>query len=150
MKKLIILLIFAVPFVGCATKGDTPFQESGVKPDVFCNVIQKPNSLLMGTWECRFSRVRSDLTKLDKNYVKYRLIKHEDKYALYFHRTWRSGRKKIQEWKNWDINGQEISGPYGVRIFVQNRNVYFTIRGLDEPAKMTRLEDQPIVQNTRL
>ncbi|UCG20777.1 MAG: hypothetical protein JSU80_13870 [Deltaproteobacteria bacterium] len=140
MKKLIISFIFVLTFLGCATKGTQPSQESGEKPDVFCNVIQRPDPLLMGTWECNFSRVRSDLTKLDKNYVKYRLIKYDDKYALYFDRTWRSGRKKIREWKNWDINGQEISGPYGVRIFVAGSDVYFTIRGLDEPAKMTRIE----------
>lgn len=141
MKKLIILLIFVVAFVGCATKGTTPFQESGEKPDVFCNVIQKPDPLLMGTWESRFSRVHSDFTKLDKEYVKYKLIKYDDKYALYFHRTWNSGRKKIREWKDWTTNGQEITGKYGVRIFVQGSDVYFTIQGLQEPAKMSRIED---------
>jgi hypothetical protein len=119
------------------------FPESGEKPDVFCNVIQEPDPLLMGAWECKFYRLPPgafDATKRTINHVKYRLTKYNDKYALYFYRTWRSGRKKITEWKNWDINGKEITAGYGVRIFVQGTDVYFTIRGLAEPAKMTRIQ----------
>jgi len=143
MKRLAIYLSFLVTFVGCATNGEKLFPESGEKPDVFCNVIQEPDPLLMGAWECKFHRLPPgafDATKRTINHVKYRLIQYEDKYALYFYRTWRSGRKKIREWKNWDINGQEITAGYGVRIFVKHGEVYFTIRGLAEPAKMTRIE----------
>jgi hypothetical protein len=141
MKRLSIFLIFFFSLFGCATKGSTPFNDSEAKPEAFCKVIQKPAPLLMGTWECRFTRA-SGTAKADKNYVKYRLLKYNDKYCLYFYRTWRSGKKKKREWKNWTINGQEISGEpqFGVRIFVEGSDVYFTIRGLDEPVKMSRVE----------
>ena len=141
MKKLIIFLVFLITLVGCATKANTPSYDSELKPDTFCEVIQKPVPLLMGTWECRFTRAIGT-AKADKNYVKYQLVKYEDKYGLYFYRTWRSGKKKKTEWKNWTINGQEILGEpqFGVKVFVQGSDVYFIIRGLEEPVKMSRVE----------
>ena len=107
MKRFTILLIYLFIFVGCASTKETPPQEFGGKPDVFSSVIQKPDPLLMGTWECRFLRTVGK-SRPDANYVKYRLIKQDDKYGLYFYRTWRDGRKKKAEWKNWTINGKEI------------------------------------------
>ena len=97
----------------------------------------------MGTWEGRYTRA-ADISNLDKNYIKYQLIEYKGKYALYFYRTWRSGQQKIKEWKKWTINGQEITGVggFGVKIFVQNGGVYYTIRGLKEPAKMSRVVEQ--------
>jgi hypothetical protein len=143
MKKVTILLMYLLILVGCATTKGTPPQEFGGTPDVFSSVIQKPDPLLMGTWECRFLRTVGK-SRPDNNYVKYRLIKHGDKYGLYFYRTWRDGKKKIAEWKNWTINGKEILGEprkFGVKIFVQGEDVYFTIRALDKPAKMSRVVD---------
>ena len=141
MKKVTILSIFLFTFVGCAIKGGKTLSDLG-EPDVFCTVIQKPDPLLMGTWEGRLSRTGSDWANIDKEYVMYKLMKYDDKYALYFYRTWQSGRKKIKEWKNWTINDKQILGPsqYGIRIFVQAGVVYFTIRGADEPARMSRVE----------
>jgi hypothetical protein len=141
MKKLAIFLVFLFTLVGCATKGNAPSDDSELRPDTFCKVIQKPVPLLIGTWECRFTRA-SGTGKADKNYVMYQLMKYEDKYGLYFYRTWRSGKKKKTEWKNWTINGQEILGEpqFGVKIFVQGRDVYFIVRGLEEPVKMSRVE----------
>lgn len=138
MKKLIIFLIFLFTFVGCSTKGAKSFSEIG-EPDAFCEVVKKPDPLLMGTWEGRYTRTTAK--GMDKNYIKYRLIEYDGKYALYFYRTWQSGQKKVKQWKKWTINGQEISAPggYGVSIFVQNSDVYFAIRGLKEPVKMSRV-----------
>jgi hypothetical protein len=142
MKKLTIFLVFLFTLFGCATKGNTPSDDSELKPDVFCEVIQKPVPLLMGTWECSFTRAIGT-AKADINYVKYQLIKYDDKYGLYFYRTWRSGKKKKKEWKNWTINGQEILGEpqFGVKISLQGGDVYFIIRGLEEPVKMSRVKD---------
>jgi len=139
MKRLSIVLILLLTFVGCSTKGAKSFSEIG-EPDAFCEVVQKPDPLLMGTWEGRYTRA-ADVAKMDKNYIKYRLIEYDGKYALYFYRTWQSGQKRVKQWKKWTINGQEISAPggYGVKIFVQGSDVYYTIRGLKEPAKMSRV-----------
>jgi hypothetical protein len=139
MKRLSIALILLLTFVGCSTKGAKSFSELG-EPDAFCEVVQKPDPLLMGTWEGRYTRA-ADVSNLDKNYIKYRLIEYKGKYALYFYRTWRSGQQKIKEWKKWTINGQEITGVggFGVKIFVQGGDVYYTIQGLKQPAKMSRV-----------
>ena len=139
MKRLSIALILLLTFVGCSTKGAKSFSEIG-EPDAFCEVVQKPDPLLMGTWEGRYTRA-ADVAKMDKNYIKYRLIEYDGKYALYFYRTWQSGQKRVKQWKKWTINGQEISAPggYGVRIFVQGSDVHFAIRGLKEPVKMSRV-----------
>ena len=139
MKRLAIFLIFLLSFVGCAIKGSKSFSDLG-EPDAFCEVIQEPAPLLMGTWEGRYTRA-ADIADLDKNYVKYRLIEYGDQYALYFYRTWHSGQKRAKEWKKWTINGQEISGSYGVKIFVQGNAVYFSMRGLEQPVRMSRVEE---------
>jgi hypothetical protein len=138
MKKLIIFLIFLLTFVGCGIKGGKSFSDLE-QPDAFCEVIQKPDPLLMGTWEGHYTRTTTK--GMDKNYIKYRLIEYDGKYALYFYRTWQSGKKRVKQWKKWTINGQEISAPggYGVSIFVRGSDVYFTIRGLKEPVKMSRV-----------
>lgn len=140
MRKLIVYLVFLLTIVGCSMKGKTPFDNTELKPDVFCEVIQEPDPLLIGTREGHFTRAE-DWADLDKNYVKYKLIKYDDKYALYFYRRWHSGTKRANEWKNWTINGKEITGKYGVRIFVQGSDVYFTMRGVKEPAQMIRVEN---------
>lgn len=142
MRRIIVLLAFLFLFVGCSRNITKSSPNADMKPDAFCTVIQEPDPLLMGTWECYFVR-HKERDVPDNNYVKYNLTKYDDKYGLYFYRTWRRGRKKVMEWKSWTINGKNISGEpnFGVRIFVQGNNVYFTIRGLDEPAKMTRVED---------
>jgi hypothetical protein len=137
MKRLSIALILLLSFVGCSTKGAKSFSDLG-EPDAFCKLIQKPDPLLMGTWEGRYTR-DADVSDLDKNYIKYQLLEYKGKYALYFYRTWHSGQKKIKGWKKWTINGQEITGGYGVKIFVQGGGVYYTIRGLKQPAKMSRV-----------
>ena len=138
MKKLIIFLIFLLTFVGCGIKGGKSFSDLE-QPDAFCEVIQKPDPLLMGTWEGHYTRTTTK--GMDKNYIKYRLIEYDGKYALYFYRTWQSGQKKVKQWKKWTINGQEISAPggYGVSVFVRGSDVYFTIRGLKESVKMSRV-----------
>ena len=140
MKRLTIFLIFLLAFAGCSVKGAKSLTDLG-EPNAFCQVIQKPDPLLLGTWEGRYTR-DADISDLDKNYIKYRLIEYQGKYALYFYRTWHSGQRKIREWKKWAINGQEITGSYGVKIFVQDSNVYYTIRGLKQPAKMSRVVEE--------
>ena len=95
----------------------------------------------MGTWEGRYTRTK-DIAAMDKNYIKYQLIEYNGKYALYFYRTWQSGQKKVKEWKKWSINGKEITGSFDVKIFVQGNDVYFTIRDLKEPAKMSRVQEE--------
>ena len=139
MKKLTLFLIFLLPFAGCSVKGGKSFSDLA-EPDIFCEVIQKPDPLLMGTWEGLYTRTMN-IADMDKNYIKYRLLEYNGKYGLYFYRTWRSGQKRLQEWKKWSINDKEITGSFGVKIFVRGNDVYFTIRDLKEPTKLSRVQE---------
>ena len=132
MKNLCIaLVLLLVGLSGCTT---LQAGEGAAKPGVFCQVQQPPDPLLLGTWECYFVR------GAQSNYVRIVLVKYGDKYGLYENRVY--GKKRISAWKDWIINGKEILGvpeKYGVRIFVQDHDVYFTIRGLEHPARMKRV-----------
>ena len=142
MRKLTIFLVFLFTLVGCGTKEKTLLADSESRPDAFCKVIRQPAPLLMGIWECSFARY-PDKSRPDENYVKYQLVEYDQKYALHFYRTWKGGRKMVTVWKEWTINGQEILGDpeFELKIFVQGEDVYFTIRGLHEPVKMSRVKN---------
>ena len=127
-------------FVACSMNGKTLFDNPELKFDAFWNVIQKPDPLLAGIWEGRFTRAE-DRANLDKNYIKYKLIKYDENYGLYFYRSWHSGKRKVKEWKKWSISGQEITSNYGVRTFVRDGNVFFNMRDVKEPAKMSRIQN---------
>lgn len=141
MKKL--LVFFSVATLALTWWAAAPSLADLDQPDIYCELVEEPDPLLLGTWECNFTRFR-DTGNPDTNYLKYTLRKFgEEKYGLHLERVWRRGRKRINEWKGWTINGSQITGnpKYGVRIFAQGGDVYFTIRGLKKPAKMERVED---------
>ena len=127
-----------VALVACQTVSSAGSLEgmSG-NPTVFCNVVDKPEPILMGGWRCLYVRYMSESHQFDTNQVEYRLIKHGEQYALYFYRTAHGGKKKYIGWQNWTINGNEISSDTGVKISAQNGNVYFSL-GEGTPEKMTR------------
>jgi hypothetical protein len=106
------------------------------KPDVFCKVIKEPDPALMGSWKCMFER-RLEEGGWETDPVEYRLIKYEDKYALYFYRVSRGGKKKYIGWREWTINGTEILSDTGVKIFTQNGEVFFVWQD-GKPTRMTR------------
>jgi hypothetical protein len=107
-------------------------------PTVYCNVVQEPNPLLLGGWKCVFP-LHLESGELDTNPAKYWLVKEGDRYALYFDRTARNGRKRYSGWKDWTIRGAEIDSGTGVRIYTQDGAVFF--RWKDErAAQMTRID----------
>jgi hypothetical protein len=109
-----------------------------------CDHERNTTTRVWGETRCFQRIVGKNRRRPDANHVKYRLIKQDDTYGLYFYRIWHRGKKKTAEWKNWTINGKEILGEprkFGVKIFVQGKDVYFTIRALDKPAKMSRVEE---------
>jgi hypothetical protein len=107
------------------------------KPDVFCQVTKEPDPLLMGSWKVMFER-RLEEGGWDTDPAEYRLIKYEDKYALYFYRVSRGGKKKYIGWRDWTINGTEIQSNTGVRIFTKDGEVFFVWQD-GKPTKMTRI-----------
>jgi hypothetical protein len=108
------------------------------KPDVFCQVLKEPDPLLIGSWTCIFERAIED-GKRETNPAEYRLIKSENQYALYFYRTSRDGRKRYMGWREWTINGTQITSGSGVRIFVENGEIFFAWKD-GTPVKMTRVD----------
>jgi hypothetical protein len=105
-------------------------------PDVFCRVIKAPDPALMGSWKCMFERQLEEGGS-ETNPAEYRLIKYEDKYALYFNRVSRGGKKKFMGWRDWTIDGAQITSDTGVTIFAKNGDVFFVWQG-EKPVKMTR------------
>ena len=74
----------------------------------------------------------------DTDPAEYRLLKYEDKYALYFYRVSRGGKKKYMGWRDWTIDGNQITSKTGVRIFTENGEVFFVWQD-GKPVKMTRI-----------
>jgi hypothetical protein len=107
------------------------------KPTVFCHVEKEPDPLLMGSWKTVFGR-RTEEGNYETNPVEYRLIKHEDRYAIYFHRISRGGKKQYTGWREWTIKGNEIIADTGVKIVAKDGQVYF-IWTDGNPTKMTRV-----------
>ena len=106
------------------------------KPDVFCRVLKEPEPILMGSWKCTFERNLEE-GGWETNPAQYRLVKYEDKYALYFTRVSRGGKKQYMGWREWTINGTQITSDTGVRIFTENGQVFFVWQD-GKPTKMTR------------
>jgi hypothetical protein len=127
-----ILLLGAIPHSFASNLGD-----SGGKPDVFCHVLKEPDPALMGSWKCTFERCLEE-GGWESNPVQYRLIKYEGKYALYFSRISRSGKKQYIGWRDWTVNGTEILSNTGVKIFAKDGEVFFVWRD-EKPVKMTRI-----------
>jgi len=138
MKTLCIItltVILLLIFVACPSASN--LGGASGKPDVFCQVIKEPDPALMGSWKCMFER-KLEEGGWDTDPAEYRLIKYEDKYALYFFRVSRGGKKKYIGWREWTINGTEILSDTGVKIFTQNGEVFFVWQD-GKPTKMTRI-----------
>lgn len=138
MKKLNTITLVVITILGlgafsCASN----LERVKEKPDVFCRVIKEPDPLLMGGWKCMFER-RLEEGGWESNPVEYRLVKYEDRYALYFYRVSRGGKKKYMGWREWTINGTEIQSDTGVRIFTENGEVFFVWQD-GKPTRMTRM-----------
>lgn len=139
MGKAFVISVLCVALCACSgiKSGIRPVDIAG-EPEVYCNVIMEPNPLLVGSWKANFIRPHEDEPGAnDANYVQYWLGKRDGKYALYFYRTSRSGKKRYVGWRDWNVGGNEISSPTGTRIFVQDGEVYFSLMG-ETPIRMRR------------
>ncbi len=136
MRELWIVVVLALALPGCSLSVQA---ESGAaaEPTVFCQVIKEPDPELLGWRKCTFSL---DVGKgeRDINPAEYRLIKIGDKYALFFDRVARNGRKRYTGWKDWTIDGKEIRSTTGVRIFTENGQVFFQWKD-ESPVEMTKI-----------
>jgi hypothetical protein len=138
MKRLVTTAMTVAILLGLAAS--SPASNLGGatgKPDAFCQVIKEPDPLLMGSWKCMFER-RLEEGGYETNPAEYRLVKYEDKYALYFYRVSRGGKKQYMGWREWTINGIQITSDSGVRIFVDKGEVFFAWQD-GKPVKMTRI-----------
>lgn len=137
MKEVIIWALITAVLVGVPGYSSASFvTELKEKPDVFCRVIKEPDPILMGSWKCTFERNLEE-GGWETNPAEYRLMKYEDKYALYFYRVSRGGKKKYMGWREWTINGTQITSDSGVRIYTENGQVFFVWQD-GKPTKMTR------------
>jgi hypothetical protein len=132
---VLLSLLFLSALLGVA--GAEPPDEAG-KPTVYCKVVQEPNPQLLGGWKCVFP-LHLENGELDTNPAKYWLVKEGDRYALYFDRIARNGRKRYSGWKDWTIRATEIDSGTGVRIYTEDGAVFLRWKD-DMPAKMTRID----------
>ena len=138
MKRLSAIALMSIILLGltvCASASN--LGGASGKPDVFCQVIKEPDPHLMGSWKVMFER-RLEEGGWDTDPAEYRLLKYEDKYALYFYRVSRGGKKKYMGWRDWTIDGNQITSKTGVRIFTENGEVFFVWQD-GKPVKMTRI-----------
>jgi hypothetical protein len=105
-------------------------------PTVFCTVLQEPDPALLGGWKGTAPLTLED-GSLDINPVKYWLYKFGDRYAIYFERNARGGRKRYQGWESWTISGKEIYSDKGIRIYTENGEVFFRWK-TERAAKLKR------------
>jgi hypothetical protein len=134
-RVVVLSLVLLGAMLGAAAA--EPPRAAG-KPSVYCNVVEVPNPQLLGGWKCVFP-LHLESGELDTNPAKYWLVKEGDRYALYFDRIARNGKKRYSGWKDWTIRGAEIDSGTGVRIYAQDGAVF--LRWKDErPAKMTRID----------
>jgi hypothetical protein len=137
MKQLWIVVLLGLALLtwsppAQALKPNDP----NTKPTVFCNVLREPDPALLGGWKGT-ARLTLETGALDINPVKYWLYKFGDRYALYFERVARDGRKRYQGWKSWTISGKEITSDEEIRIYTENGEVYFQWKN-ERAEKMTR------------
>jgi hypothetical protein len=132
-KVLIVIVLFGL--VGCASLSNMMTGAEG-KPDNFCRVIKEPDAMLMGSWKVEFESTL-DTGGAGSNTAEYRLIKYEDKYALYFYRVYLDRKKPYMGWRDWTIDGTQITSDTGVTIFTRDGQVFLQWQS-GKPVKMYR------------
>lgn len=141
MKGVLTKVLFVAVILGltgCAAASN--LEGASGKPDVFCRVLKEPEPILMGSWKCMFER-KLEEGGWDTDPAEYRLIRYEDKYALYFNRVSRGGKKRYMGWRDWTIDGTQITSETGVRIFSEGGQVFFVWQD-GTPTRMTRTGGQ--------
>ncbi len=138
MKRIGLLVLIALAMLVWTPSVRAMGPDADKTPTVFCNVIKKPDPALLGAYKCIF-KLRLEEGSTDTNPAKYRLIKVGDQYALYFERIARGGKKRYMGWRDWTINGKDISSGQEIRIYAENGEVFFCWKD-EKPVKMTRIE----------
>lgn len=137
MKSVLAKVLFVAALLGLTGYSAAfNFEGAGGKPDVFCHVLKEPEPILMGSWKCMFDR-KLEEGGWETNPAEYRLIKYEDKYALYFSRISRGGKKRYMGWRDWTIDGAQITSDSGIRIYAEDGQVFFVWQD-GPPTRMTR------------
>ena len=144
-----IVLIFA--FSGCATSNTSPNITSATvsaTPKVFCTVLNEPDPLLIGGWQCR--SIASQLSRgarILNDPVEYWLVKKDNQYAFYYYHT--SRNTSHIGWQPFIIDGNKIrfskdgttpSAGYS-KIMTENGKVYF-VPPHSEKNEMTRIPEK--------
>jgi len=131
----VLIVIIFLGFLGCASVSN--YSDGAVgKPDSFCRVITEPDPMLMGSWKVNYE-AKLDTGGSGSNTAEYRLIKYDDKYALYFYRVSLDRKKRYMGWREWTINGTEITSDTGVKIYTRDNQVFLEWQG-ERPVKMYR------------
>lgn len=140
-------ILIAFLFIGFAShaaeqEGISPSDVAG-EPSVFCKVLKAPDPALLGGWQGVHNRFISKKSEFEPDPVQFWLKKVDDKYAIYFYRSKAAGGGKVYRgWREWTINGDEITSDTGVKLFTKNGDVFFSWEAgaKEEPTKLAPIQ----------
>jgi hypothetical protein len=137
LAVLCLLALVSLAVASSETKGITARDVAG-KPDVFCKVVKEPDPAFLGGWKCVHRRYSMKLHNYVTEPVQYWLVKVGDRYALYLFRE-KPGVKTYRGWREYTINGSEMTSKSGMKFSVRDGDVHYSWEG-DKPTRMTRIE----------
>jgi len=155
----ILLTVLFFAFSGCITSNTSPNITAGTvseKPTIFCTVLNEPDPMLIGGWQCRTipdsSRSKGVSPIAFNDPVEYWLVKNGNRYALYYY--FKSPNSSNIGWKPFIVNGNEIrfsrdgkTPSSGYRKFMtKNGKVYF-VPPNGEKNEMTRIPEKQMAMN---
>lgn len=150
MRKFCVAwMVIGFVFVALAAFAPARAEQAGISasdvagaPSELAKVQKEPDPALMGGWKCVYQRFRPKTGEYDPEPVEFYLAKFGDKYGIYFYRSKPEGGGKVYRgWRDFTINGKEITSDTGVRFFTQDGKVFFSWEQgqKDKPAEMTRI-----------
>ncbi len=145
LLSILLLVLISGPLQSAAAAqavtGISPAEIAGA-PDKYCNVTKEPDPALLGGWKGVHQRWDIKTSEYRTEPVEYYLKKVGSRYALYFYRHKPENDATVtvyHGWRDWDINGSQISATTGVRIFAKDGAVYYSWKN-DKPTQLTRNE----------
>jgi hypothetical protein len=146
MKKIFTAILLCVWIMAACTTSSYS-QPTGISasdvagaPTEYCKVLKEPDPAFLGGWKVVYNRYVPKTAEYMKDFVEFYLVKHGDKYGIYFYRAKSEGEEKIYRgWREWTINGDEIFSETGVKFIAKDGQAFYSWKN-DKPVQMTRIE----------
>lgn len=139
MLRSVLMLAALSAFLlltACAGSLGISQEEAGSTPTTYATVVNPPDPALMGHWR------RPNPSGLSKPWLfHYWLVKHGDKYAVYYHYDSRK-KNSFRGWASFTIDGKTMtSGVDAVTFTAESGGVIMRYPGRGESYRMEKVED---------